>query len=499
MDTFDSHSLDRDYIFLQDNHLKQLSQDDLVQLLDDYYNSDNKVVDILSRHHLSMRPGDLSRELPYIKIEERCPYDNSRLLEQIPSKTRTQNWLNNKICRQCGHTVYYQTNYLCDCFGCQEKRSEFRDDLAKMGTKISKQKKDYQKLSLESKVDLSAFIKMDNNPFGYRKVGVTHKNTDTGFLITESLKEQKLIYPSRDNDPEDFDKIDFKSMSYRGNWEEINWELNIKVLNYDYRQTLDTVEYMMLNQDLDDFEVESLYRKIAIESLTNYFLYSTEFLSYATPSKETVQQVVQELLSEYTPEMFLETILSTLHNYDLLAKNREKLFEKKGFMNLVQNEIKKTKKSKGTGRPAEKRSIEAAELLSDPKADAFFENVVDDPAWMGKMIPAENDSAQKLPAHELEAMIDYVEDDISIIPEELAGAKSYSITEHGILVNYKLGTIMYSDQLSLYKLAKEKNLLSEGSDWWSTNGFNFTVEKFYSLKFLLELAKTLTNSNIKQK
>lgn len=104
--------------------LAGLDQATVLDIMDDYYNSKKKVVDIWAEYGLSGN-NRLSREFPPQLLSEKCPYDGHRLIRFMPARNQDpEDYV--KKCPKCGHEPYYGDE--CECAGCRQKRQAMLDD-----------------------------------------------------------------------------------------------------------------------------------------------------------------------------------------------------------------------------------------------------------------------------------------------------------------------------------------------------------------------------------
>lgn len=91
--------------------------------MDDYYNTYKKVSDMFKEYGVT---GDIRRiasEFPLRCLDEKCPYDGSRLVKRMPARSMSDRFL--PKCPVCGHQPDLDD---CPCSGCQEKRGQDRAD-----------------------------------------------------------------------------------------------------------------------------------------------------------------------------------------------------------------------------------------------------------------------------------------------------------------------------------------------------------------------------------
>lgn len=143
-----------------DGKLKSFGKSKIISIMDDYYNSELSVAEIMDKYSISKDARNLSREFPLAFIEEKCPYDNSFLVKQLPSRSGYS--VKIAKCPVCGHKL--ESN--CNCDGCQEKRRKVRELKRKIiisAYDTNEPKVEYKGLSVTSKIFLSALLRAGLN------------------------------------------------------------------------------------------------------------------------------------------------------------------------------------------------------------------------------------------------------------------------------------------------------------------------------------------------
>ncbi|TLS71034.1 hypothetical protein FE243_06980 [Aliarcobacter thereius] len=120
--------------------IDDLSEDELKQFIDEYYNSDLSVQKVIEKYKLNILPSKIKSYLPEIKVDFLCPFCDIEMYEEAKSRTEykdSQKYKNinyfrtNKnsiFCKECGHKDDKNefNQFYCNCDNCiqHKKMSE---------------------------------------------------------------------------------------------------------------------------------------------------------------------------------------------------------------------------------------------------------------------------------------------------------------------------------------------------------------------------------------
>jgi hypothetical protein len=146
--------------------IDDLSEDELKEFIDEYYNSDLSVKKVIEKYKLNILPSKIKSYLPDIKVNLLCPFCNVEMYEEAQSRTEYKDsqkykhisyFRRNKkdvFCKECGHLDNKSefNQFYCNCDNCtQHKRTS--EEL-----KIKKAK-EYTNKVIDSQKDSSISIK----------------------------------------------------------------------------------------------------------------------------------------------------------------------------------------------------------------------------------------------------------------------------------------------------------------------------------------------------
>jgi len=200
-------------------------------------------------------------------------------------------------------------------------------------------------------------------------------------------------------------------------------------------------------------------------------------------------------LDEYTPRAIQKVVNKISSNYEL----RMKLVEKSNVLELDIQQVASELKKDSHRRSADDLSKEfhyRAEL-QNPEVGIFFSEVISDSDWGNKMIPVPSVEQNRTPTVILEAMNLSIESNLSEVSKVIKGARSYAVTDSGVIVNYYKGASkLFTDELTAYNLVRENEQLRDDDNWWSTNSIKYQIDSFYSLGFILKMIEKLRHKKI---
>lgn len=148
--------------------IDDLSEDELKQFIDEYYNSDLSVKKVLEKYELKILSSKVKSYLPEIKVDFLCPFCDVEMYEEPQSRTEYRDskkykninyYRRNKkdiFCKECGHQDNKNefNQFYCNCDNCtQHKRAE-EELKVKSAKEYTNQVIDSQKDSSISKEDI---------------------------------------------------------------------------------------------------------------------------------------------------------------------------------------------------------------------------------------------------------------------------------------------------------------------------------------------------------
>lgn len=278
--------------------LRSFKKSQIISIMDDYYNSDLSVAKILSKYSISSNISNISKEFPQIFVEKKCPYDNSNLVQGMPS--RAGNLTINPKCTICGHEL--KNN--CNCKGCQEKRrkeqEEKRSIIVSVYAKNNIDKVKYDDLSAVSKIFLSALIHAGLNDEATKILGEKVLETklsptdEFDMIILEYLLSKNIILVDPMSSTAAFPDNNFPNIYYMYS---VNYLINIEtdyqgLAHLEYPDRTDIIKY---KKDCLD-----VWKQIALYESLEYLTRQMKQARFEFNPQLKTKLVINHLIEEYS-------------------------------------------------------------------------------------------------------------------------------------------------------------------------------------------------------
>lgn len=148
--------------------IDDLSEDELKQFIDEYYNSDLSIKKVIEKYELNILPSKVKSYLPEIKVDFLCPFCDVEMYEEAQSRTEykdSQKYQNisyfrrNKkdiFCKECGHQDNKNefNQFYCNCDNCTQHKRTAEELKVKSAKEYTNQVIDSQKDSSISIEDI---------------------------------------------------------------------------------------------------------------------------------------------------------------------------------------------------------------------------------------------------------------------------------------------------------------------------------------------------------
>lgn len=291
--------------------LKIFQKSQIINIMDDYYNSDLSVSKIISKYSINMNIRNLSEEFPLIFLNEQCPYDGSHLLKRLPS--RSGNLTITPQCDVCGHRL--EVN--CSCDGCENQRKilEKRKREIIISTYTSSVDRiEYENLSATSRIFLSVLLhaglndeatKISGEKIIENKLSLTH---ELDCAILEHLLSENVILVDPMSPMESFNVNNFPNEYYifKVNYL-INLEFNEKGLDFlEYPDRKEIIKYKE--------ECLDIWKQIALHECIEYLINQMKIVNFDFNPKEKTKLVISHLLEEYSIGQVRNLIYGSVNN-----------------------------------------------------------------------------------------------------------------------------------------------------------------------------------------
>lgn len=291
--------------------LQSLDRAQIISIMDDYYNSDLSVAKIRSKYSISKNIRNLSREFPFVLLDEKCPYDYTHLIKQMPSRSGYSAGI--PKCPICGHELREN----CQCDGCQEKRKVIRKQkrdkiVSAYSTNIDKV--NYEELTASSKIFLAAFLdaglndeatKVSGKRILENKLSPTDEFTQ---LILDRLLADHIILVDPESPVEAFPEDNFPNAYYTY---KVNYLINVELKS----NGLGSLEYPD-RKDIVKHKEECLgvWKQIALYECLEYLIGQMQEARFEFNPKEKTKLVINHLIEEYSIGQIWNLIYGSVNN-----------------------------------------------------------------------------------------------------------------------------------------------------------------------------------------
>ena len=323
----------------------KLSKEEIEEMMDEYYNSDLKVSQILANHNVNILPGKLLSLFPPIESDDKCPYCNVPLIAKRPSRSYPKIHKSDYFCPQCGHRNMDR----CCCDGCQERQQQERDQAQKViRTTYPKQpNKSLADLSLEDMINFGALCMCNLSsdmttfgPVGYYTSITPAKDWDRellseinkkGFISVSGLSPVEAFNP--DVFPFDYDP---RRVVYDINLDPADVQLII-----DGRQPDLSVETNLL-------EVKSIWRKINKSLIYNYLLMTLASFNFSFSPGDKTKILIETMLDHFALSQSLN-IVKTCVAKGAIDYKEGNLYKKQAANRIIAHMVNYTNSAIGKG------------------------------------------------------------------------------------------------------------------------------------------------------
>lgn len=294
-----------------DGALKSFEKYQIIEIMNDYYNSNLSVATIYSKYSIDEGILSLSKEFPKAVLKEKCPYDGSNLVRQLRSRTGHAQRI--PQCPVCGHRLADN----CDCENCQQKREQFIKEKRQAivdAYSTDVDKVGYDNLSATAKIFLSALLHAGLNERATKisgpKIAESKLSPTSEFdkNIVKRLSEENAILVDPDSPIEAFSADEFPKYYYIY---DVNYLINIDT---------DSIEISDLEYpDRDEIikhkeECLELWKQLALYECLEYLVGQMKKAKFEFNPQEKTKLVINHLIEEYSIGQIRNLIYGSVNN-----------------------------------------------------------------------------------------------------------------------------------------------------------------------------------------
>lgn len=280
-----------------------ISDEDMKDLLYAYYTGELSVKQVIKKYNLSIK--NVSRFASYLPSyykSEKCPYDDCKMVVQLPSKSSFKSSKPDFICEKCNHIVYSDLKkYLkCTCDNCVLKKEEEHTKLKKLiysiyeGTAV-----ELSEISILDRINLAAVLQASGTEFGYLIPPFTQyatSRTSVKLAMLRDLCNKNILKVSDQNPMKIFSNISDKGFSY--SLQEAWLSINVEGEKFENEKSFfEELKYPKDFTNISTKEYINLWRKYISEELLKLFIFEMKRLNFD-----------KELADDKKIEKFLDAI-----------------------------------------------------------------------------------------------------------------------------------------------------------------------------------------------
>ncbi|EYT94555.1 MULTISPECIES: hypothetical protein [Enterococcus] len=280
-----------------------ISDENMKDLLYAYYTDELSVKQVIKKYNLSIK--NISRfasYLPSYYVSEKCPYDNCKMVTQLPSKSSLKSSKPDFICEKCNHIEYsvLKKYRKCNCDNCNNKKKEEHTKLKKLissiyeGTVV-----DLLEISILDRINLAAILQASGTELGYLIPPFNQyatSKTSVKLAMVRDLCEKKILKISTQNPMKIFSNISDNGFDYslQETWLSINVE---DEKSENENSLFEELKYPKTFTDISIKEYINLWKKCISEELLKLFVFQMKRLNFD-----------KELADDKKIEKFLDAI-----------------------------------------------------------------------------------------------------------------------------------------------------------------------------------------------
>lgn len=293
--------------------IDDLTEDELKQFIDEYYNSDLSVKKIIEKYELKILPSKIKSYLPEIKVDFLCPFCDTEMYEEAQSRTEYRDsqkyknisyyrWHKKDIfCKECGHQDNKNefNQFYCNCDNCIKDKRTVEALKVKSAKEYTNQVIDIQKdssisiedIEYESIVTKTYLLTLllylyDDKKHILKPVNALDgikfsPNIDFGFEIIDDLLGHIIRFQDTSNIHE-YVYLKEGDSSYSYEPYNCTYSLNLcDEIDINYAKLVTICETNEYYEDIKN-EALGLWLKIAKEELKEYLFYLFEKYNFNT-------------------------------------------------------------------------------------------------------------------------------------------------------------------------------------------------------------------------
>ncbi|MER2174984.1 MAG: hypothetical protein ABS911_09915 [Carnobacterium sp.] len=310
----------------EENIFYKVSDSNLKKIIELYYSSKKNVKAIVADYKLPLTNMSMfSKSLPYYYMDKQCPYDDTYLTVQLPSKSGLQTYSPDGICLVCEHKEYSTNNFAnkrCDCLNCEKKQVIEKKKVIKVLSEVYSDPIELKELSIMDRIHIAALLQIVDIDYNdlippFRMYSEVNNNFSDSVL--SELLDKNLLEISDQNSIDIFSNITESSFSY--NRQESYLSLNIYDEHYDKEELFELLRTGTGIEIKDVEELVSIWREFAKKELYKLFKFQMKELKFTreldhTEKEKKILNAFDRWLEFYSPSQIYAILYKVIRDAD---------------------------------------------------------------------------------------------------------------------------------------------------------------------------------------
>lgn len=284
------------------DRLRNLDKAEVKNIIADYYTNKIKVKDIIAKYHLNILSSQLIKEFPPIVVDEKCPYDNEKMVVNLHSRDGL-GLSGEPYCPICGH----QNSQYCRCKNCLEREKKYLEDLRNKVRDtylIPQEKVEIDNLTLRDKLFLATVLKTGLNEETTKIMGSKLAEgklsplADMDQDVLSSLVSKNIILVDPESPLDAFVDENFPETYYIY---KVNYLLNVTGENDNHDQLIGMLEYPKSEEFYSEPKISlGFWKELALAECKEFLNYRMKAVDFSfNPGKKT-NLVLNNLLKNFS-------------------------------------------------------------------------------------------------------------------------------------------------------------------------------------------------------
>lgn len=375
-----------------------ISHENMKNILNCYYTGKLSVKKIIEKFDLSIKNvSKFASYLPSYYRSEKCLYDDSQMVTQLPSKSSLQTPTTDLICEKCGHTEYsrLKTSKKCNCDNCILKEVEEINRIKNVIYRIYEGSSvELSDISIYDRITLAAVLQISGAEFGYlippfKQYATSRTNVKLDMI--QNLCNKRILRVSEQNPVNVFSDVSDESFSYSS--QNVWLSINIDAGNIDNKKELFLeLKYPEAFKNVSTKDYIDLWRKYISEELLKLFAFEMQRLRFDRELNdfkkiEKIFDAIGRWLETYTPSQIYCILYTSIRKAnDARTTGNMGYYRFNEIAFIVKLADQMILKYETEGWPIQHYNF-PDQLEIDMQTKIFFSKIAKTPNWFDTKIP----------------------------------------------------------------------------------------------------------------